>query len=126
MSPFPFCRNSFTKPMTAGDLIPFPCGGAFLIHRRAYEAVGGWDRSFFLDNEDLDLFIRMWQLGWRCVTVPSQGVSRRRGVDVHHLIRINTPVRRRRFISGISSVSVIGVKYSTSAPFLYPFLIRCS
>jgi GT2 family glycosyltransferase len=123
LSPFPFCRNSFTEPMNAGELIPFPCAGAFLIHRRAYEAVGGWDRSFFLDNEDVDLFIRIWQLGWRCVTVPESKVYHAVGAsNVHQLTTMNTPVRRRRFISGTSSLSVIGVKYFTSAAFLYPFV----
>jgi hypothetical protein len=54
--------------------VPFACGGAFLIHRDVYAEIGGWDTSFFLDFEDVDLFVRAWQREWHCVTVPEAKV----------------------------------------------------
>src|SRR5262249_6189666 len=66
-NPYPFRGKDFTRQLARGCDVPFPCAAAFMMHRSAYEAVGGWARDFFLDHEDLDLFIRVWQVGWRCV-----------------------------------------------------------
>jgi GT2 family glycosyltransferase len=110
--PYPFRRYDFTAPLADGDAVPFGCAGAVLVHRAAYEAVGGWDRGFFLDHEDVDLFIRTWQAGWGCVTVPS--------ARVYHAVNVSNAktiaggrvrVGRRRYISGRSSLMVLGVKH---------------
>jgi GT2 family glycosyltransferase len=120
---YPFRRYSFTEPVASGTIVPFPCAGAFLIHRDAYATAGGWDRSFFLDFEDIDLFIRVWQLGWRCVSVPEARVYHAVGAsNAQQIATIKTPVMRRRLISGLSSVSIIGMKYFTAGAFCYPFL----
>jgi GT2 family glycosyltransferase len=120
---YPFRRLAFTEPVSPGEVVPFPCAGAFLIHRQAYDAAGGWDRSFFLDQEDVDLFIRVWQLGWRCVSVPNARVYHAVGAsNGQQLAAINTPVKRRRLISGLSSTSIIGLKYFTAGALLYPVL----
>jgi GT2 family glycosyltransferase len=120
---YPFRRYSFTEPVASGAVVPFACAGAFLIHRRAYEAVGGWDRSFFLDHEDVDLFIRVWQLGWRCVSVPGAHVYHAVGAsNAQQITTIHTPVKRRRMISGLASIPVIGLKYFTREALVYPVL----
>jgi GT2 family glycosyltransferase len=120
---YPLRRYSFTEPVSPGTDVPFACAGAFLMHRDAYEAVGGWDRSFFLDHEDVDLFIRVWQRGWRCVSVPDAKVYHAVGAsNEQQITTINTPVKRRRLISGLSSISIIGLKYFTSRAVVYPLL----
>jgi GT2 family glycosyltransferase len=123
VSAYPFRRSSFTEPVAVGEVVPLACAGAFLIHRQAYDGVGGWDRSFFLDHEDTDLFIRVWQRGWHCVSVPDARVYHAVGAsNTQQITTINTPVKRRRLISGLSSVSIIGMKYFSSIALLYPFL----
>ena len=42
-------------------------GAYLMIRRRAFEAVGGFDRSFFLYFEEIDRAKRMERLGWRCL-----------------------------------------------------------
>jgi GT2 family glycosyltransferase len=42
------------------------CGGAFLIERCVYEALGGFDQRFFMVYEDVDLSYRARLLGHRC------------------------------------------------------------
>ena len=42
------------------------CGGAFLIRRSVYEALGGFDERFFMVYEDVDLSYRARLLGHRC------------------------------------------------------------
>jgi GT2 family glycosyltransferase len=52
----------------------------FLARREALEAVGGFDESFFLYEEDVDLCLRVLRAGWRIVYTPTAEV-------VHHLGR---------------------------------------
>jgi GT2 family glycosyltransferase len=110
--PDPFRRYDFTVPLADGDRVPFGCAGAVMVHRAVYEELGGWDRGFFLDHEDVDFFLRAWQAGWSCVAVPS--------AKVYHAVNVSNTkaidggrqrVSRRRYISGRSSLPVLGVKF---------------
>ena len=47
----------------------------FLARRTALEAVGGFDESFFLYEEDVDLCIRVRRAGWRVVYTPKAEVA---------------------------------------------------
>jgi GT2 family glycosyltransferase len=111
-SPYPRRSADFEVRLPAGTEVPFPCAGAFLMHRRVYDELGGWDTGFFLDHEDIDLFIRAWQRGWKTASVP--------GARIHHAInasnnqslsRLNLSVSERRYISQRSNLSVIALKY---------------
>ena len=43
---------------------------AVLVRRTAFESVGGFDESYFLYGEDLDLCRRLRHAGWRLVALP--------------------------------------------------------
>ncbi len=43
-----------------------PCAAAALYRREAFEALGGFDESFFCYCEDVDLAFRLRAAGWRC------------------------------------------------------------
>jgi GT2 family glycosyltransferase len=45
-------------------------GVAFAARREVYEAIGGFDEDFFLYLEDVDLSLRTWLAGHRCLYVP--------------------------------------------------------
>jgi GT2 family glycosyltransferase len=94
-----------------------------MLHRTVYQELGGWDRGFFLDHEDVDLFLRAWQAGWKCVTVP--------GSKVYHAVNVSNVktigggrqrVGRRRYISGRSSLMILGVKYFSP---MYAAMLVC-
>ena len=51
-------------------------GGAMMIRRAAYEAVGGWDERYFLYIEDTDFCRRCNRAGWEIAYVP--------GIRLHH------------------------------------------
>jgi GT2 family glycosyltransferase len=124
LSPYPFRSNCFTVFLPNASPVPFPCAGAFMIHRSVYDEIGGWDRSFFLDFEDVDLGVRLWQHGWKCVSVP--------GAKVYHVVNasntkelksLQIPVSKRRYISGRANVVVIGLKYFAGLNLLLPGLV---
>lgn len=45
-------------------------GVAFAARRKVFESVGGFDEDFFLYMEDVDLSLRTWLAGYRCLYVP--------------------------------------------------------
>lgn len=49
----------------------YACGGALLINRDIYLAVGGLDEDFYLYYEDVDLCWRLWLLGYHVVVSPN-------------------------------------------------------
>jgi N-acetylglucosaminyl-diphospho-decaprenol L-rhamnosyltransferase len=61
----------------AGDdrEVPFASGAALAVRRRAWDAVGGFDRRYFMYGEDLDLSLRLRLAGWRIGVVPRARVA---------------------------------------------------
>jgi len=115
-SPFPFRMHEAAVSMPDGSPVPFGCAGAVMVDAAIYNELGGWDTSFFLDYEDIDLFLRAWQRGWKCVTVPSARVFHAVGASNQQTIgRRRQPVSRRRYISHRSNVVVIAFKYFSPA-----------
>jgi GT2 family glycosyltransferase len=52
-------------------------GGAMLLRRRAWEAVGSFDEDFFAYHEDVDWCARARELGWRIRYVPAARIYHR-------------------------------------------------
>lgn len=50
-------------------------GACLLVRREAFEAVGGFDESYFMFLEDVDLCRRLGEAGWPSVYVPSSVVT---------------------------------------------------
>jgi len=123
----PLRAYDFTVDLPAGTEVPFACAGAVMIHRRVYEEVGGWDTSMFLDNEDIDFFIRAWQRGWRCAAVPDAKVYHAVGMS-NPGAQLNSAVKtgagRRRYISNRYGKTLIAWKlFSAPRAFVMGFAI---
>jgi GT2 family glycosyltransferase len=65
----------------AGSVLPTVCanGAAMLVRRSLHLELGGFDETFFLEWEDLDLCWRAWARGHPTVYVPSARVRHRVG-----------------------------------------------
>lgn len=101
----------FLCPLRSGDLVPFPCAGALMMDRGAYEKLGGWDTTMFLDYEDVDLFLRAWQRGWKCVAVPEAKVYHAVGSSNAQVTTGNQAVSERRYRSNRASRTLVPLKY---------------
>ncbi len=64
-------------PAAGGD-VPQVCGAFMVIRRTAWQEVGGFDPSYFMYNEDVDLCWRLRRAGWRVVFLPQIRIT-------HHL-----------------------------------------
>ena len=60
-------------------------GACFLVRRTAWDAVGGFDPSYFMYMEDVDLCWRLGEAGWQVAYEPSAVVKHAQGVaaDLH-------------------------------------------
>jgi N-acetylglucosaminyl-diphospho-decaprenol L-rhamnosyltransferase len=77
-------RERFTPlaPQTWGGGAAFDvdqiCGAFMLLRREAWFQIGGFDPSYFMYNEDVDLNVRLRKSGWRVVFLPTARIT-------HHL-----------------------------------------
>jgi GT2 family glycosyltransferase len=68
----PLLRNSYlrTWPHNAARVVPWIKGAALAIRRTAFDAVGGFDESYFMYFEDADLCYRLNAAGWQVHFAP--------------------------------------------------------
>jgi GT2 family glycosyltransferase len=62
-------------------LVDWVKGAALAIRREAFEAVGGFDESFFMYCEETDLCYRLWSAGWQVHFAPVTSVVHIGGVS---------------------------------------------
>ncbi len=80
----------YTAPSGGMTEVPWGCAGSLMVRRDRYEALGGFDPTFFIDCEDTDLCWRAWRRGWRTVYVPEAVLYHKVGMsgdEFQHLIR---------------------------------------
>lgn len=123
-SVYPRRGYNYLAPLKNGDVVPFGCAGAILIHRQMYDEIGGWDTTFFLDCEDVDIFLRAWQRNWRCVVVPEAKVYHAVGMSNNQVGSSGQKIGSRRYFEGRSNMTVVGLKYFTGTALFWPLAIQ--
>ncbi len=72
-------RNRWSTRYRNPDHIDWVSGTAMLLRRSAFEAIGGFDESYFMYVEDVDLCWRLHAAGWGVSFVPDALVRHRIG-----------------------------------------------
>lgn len=72
----PGLRNGFQRTWSHAHsrVVPWVLGAALALRREAFEALGGFDESFFLYAEEIDLCYRMHAAGWETHFTPEASV----------------------------------------------------
>ncbi len=71
------------------ELTETACGGIFMLPRKVYETIGGFDEDLFLYHEDHDLSWRIRLAGWKIMVTP-------KAVLYHHY-KFNKGIRKFYF-----------------------------
>jgi len=68
----PILRESYLRTWSHNHVrqVPWICGAALVIRRSAFEAVRGFDTSFFMYFEEVDLCYRLAHAGWQIHFAP--------------------------------------------------------
>ena len=68
----PILRDSYLRTWSHSHVraVPWICGAALAIRRSAFEAVRGFDKSFFMYFEEVDLCYRLASAGWQVHFAP--------------------------------------------------------
>jgi len=77
-------RTELDDAGTEAHAVDWVSGACFLVRRAAFEQVGGFDESYFMYAEDVDLCWRLGQRGWSAAYVPDAEVTHRQGVSTDH------------------------------------------
>ncbi len=67
------CTTGYGKEDRPGvrvEKVSYPSGAAFAVRKEAFHQVGGFDESYFLYHEDVDLGLRLQADGWSVLYVP--------------------------------------------------------
>jgi hypothetical protein len=73
----PFVRRRLLRfaPPVRPAAVPWVLGAALAIRREAFAAVGGFDESFFMYFEEVDLCRRLTDAGWEIHVLPAAQVT---------------------------------------------------
>ena len=71
--------------------VPWGCAGALMFDRVKFDALGGFDSTFFTYYEDVDICWRGWLRGWRTIFVPASRVFHKVGETEDAKLREHNP-----------------------------------
>lgn len=80
--------NPWSRRYTMGEWdhgsereVDWVSGSAFMVDALAWETLGGFDESYFMYAEDVDLCWRAWRAGWGVVYAPAATVTHIQGIS---------------------------------------------
>jgi N-acetylglucosaminyl-diphospho-decaprenol L-rhamnosyltransferase len=102
---FPGLRLDHVVPSDETTATVVAHGAVLLLRRSRFLELGGFDETFFLDFEDVDLCWRAWSRGWSSLHVPSATV--------------------RHFVGGVTTKAVLPRRLASSHHNILRFALKC-
>lgn len=74
---FPLLRDNYARtfPHDRNQAVPWVTGAALAIRREAFEKLGGFNESYFMYSEEVDLCFRLYQAGWETHFTPTATIA---------------------------------------------------
>ena len=69
------------RSMDRPSVVDWVSGSCMFTRRKAFDEIGGFDESFFMYAEDVDLCRRLAEKGWKTLYAPSARVTHAQGVS---------------------------------------------
>lgn len=80
-------------------------GACFLARRQAYTSLGGFDESYFMYMEDVDLCWRAWRAGWKVAYEPAATAVHVQGISTARSPYLMTLAHHRSLLRYVSKTS---------------------
>lgn len=125
-----YCGHLYRDNCEPGETVGFT-GGACLIRALVFREIGFFDPFYFLYYEDIDFSLRIWQHGYKIVTVPSAiayhkwaATSRKYPFKVRYLVTRNHIYFLCKFFPVNKIFQIIAVSVSRYAGYCWMFVRR--
>lgn len=92
--------SRYTVPREMGNVpekVDWISGASMMFRRATLEATGGFDETFFLYYEEIDLCLRAQRIGWECWYVPQSRVMHIRGQSTGVTVIDDKPKRLPKY-----------------------------
>jgi len=119
----PFVRSHCLGMSDRSVEVPWGCAGAMMFDRAKFEAMGGFDSTFFLDYEDVDICWRGWLRSWRTVFVPTAEVYHHAGAARTYAEKVDPKFRERYLLSQVHNAQRFVLKTMNAGTITSMFLI---
>ena len=121
----PRLSETVTEPQAyaAPQVTDWATGAVMLLSRECYDALGGWDESFFLYSEETDYCLRARDLGWVTRYEPSSvavhiGGQSGRSARIHAMQIVNRVRLFRRRHAPVTSALYLLLSVASEASWL--------
>jgi N-acetylglucosaminyl-diphospho-decaprenol L-rhamnosyltransferase len=74
-------QSHLGTPGRGPETVDWVSGACFMVRRSAFEELGGFDESYFMYAEDVDLCWRLGRAGWHVDYLPTAEVTHAQGVS---------------------------------------------
>lgn len=112
--------NKTSKPIEVG----FVVGAAFMISKKIFDELGGFDKDFFLYCEECELCARVKKFGYKIVNVPQAEIIHYEGASM--VITEDFNARRYALMNGRSQFLYYKKVYGKRSPSKYYWLKKIS
>lgn len=113
-------------PADGEEICFMASAGAMLVRRSLFDELGGFDSTFFMDWEDVDISWRANRRGWKCVFVPSARLRHKWRATNAAISRKSIATARRLAASQQYNMIRFALKNFDAANALAVAAIRCA